>query len=441
MNARHVIRSGRRKDVPPVEQRPVKYPDTPEFPVDVLPPALRDLIDSTNLDPAMLAAFGLAAMATAAGRSSLVVGDSPDLVRPVLWLPIIAEASDGKSPALRAATRVLSNLERAARDEWRERGEDDARPANRLVGDTTIEALARLLDAYPQRGILLDELTTLLNGVGAYKQNGRTSDWPRWLSLWAGASWAYTRVGRGRKEPEIDVVIDDPVVTVAGCLVPVNVARLGTMDDGSIPRWLPFRARTEPGMQGDDREAKQFDAAIERAYLGGPTTWRLDGQALRTWRAAAERWKADRSQETNQYAQSALGKADAQALRLALVLAEFTDTDGSEVTVETMRAAVDIVEYCLDVWGTLDSYEKLTLTQVEDKLWRASVAVHDVAAKHAKGKLTAREVLQQHIASIRDRDTLDDVAGIYEQHWKLERRVNGAGDVTAMWFCAEEVAE
>jgi hypothetical protein len=68
-----------------------------------------------------------------------------------------------------------------------------------LLGDSTLEALARSLKASGGAGALdLDELAVLLGGLGEYKR-GRGGDRGRFLALWSGAPSTYTRVGASGK--------------------------------------------------------------------------------------------------------------------------------------------------------------------------------------------------------------------------------------------------
>ena len=432
-----------RKEVLPVEKRPVKYQDSPEFPVGVLPPALRDLIDNVNLDPAMLVAFGLAAMATAANGSELFVGDAARAIRTIFWLTAIAESSDGKSPALWHARQKLKEIEDAIRRERQEAidagADEDEMPLNyRVVGSVTPEAMVRLLAQFGRRTIFRDELSTFLSSVGAYKPEAKDGDWGFWMELWTGSVDTYVRVGRGGKKNEIELHIDDPVVTVAGCLTSADLATLGDKNRGSLQRWLPFRCRHQAGRRGTDGEHKIYDAAIERAYFAEPITWRLRGAALRVWDHQCDAWEEQRGEEPHPFVQAALGKANDQVLRLALVLSEFTENDDAEVTSETMRAAIAIMKYVLDVWRSFETYDNLTFSLADEKAWRAAQAIHQAAVAHG-GELRSREITSNRIGKIRNAATLKEVREIYEQNWVVEERKPKRGGRTTVVYTANPV--
>lgn len=428
----------------------------PEYPVDVLPPALRDLIDCVDLDPALLAGAGLAAMAIAAAPATLLVDGDPDPVRPILWVPLLGERSAGKTPARKHAFRTLQELDRDRREafkaelstwqgEGKREGIDPPEDESRILQDVTIEMLARKLGESPYRAQTSDELASIISKLGAYKQSGGGGDRDKWLELWSGDPWRYSRVGSGKL---IDEDVYDPVVTVCGTLqtTPERLALLGNVGDGFRARWLPHLAKSAPGMKGGDHEPKQYNKAIETAYRATERLpWRLSGKALRTWRQQASKWRElERGSETDQVL-DALSKADTQALRIALVLSEFTgedvmDAPGSVgVTGNTMEAAIAIVNYCIDVWRYLTPSEFLALRSTDEKLFRAAEAWHERAVK-AGGEVVMNDMYRAHVAGVRDAETRDDVLAEYERHWEVEYRNNGRGK-TVTWLLEAEVED
>jgi hypothetical protein len=102
--------------------------------------------------------------------------------------------------------------------------------------DTTMEALAALLEENP-RGILClqDELTGWALAMDQYK-GGKGADRHGWLSSWNGTPILVNR--KTRHEP---IVLDNPFVNVAGCLPPDLLGQLTDArgrEDGFVHRIL-----------------------------------------------------------------------------------------------------------------------------------------------------------------------------------------------------------
>ena len=119
--------------------------------------------------------------------------------------------------------------------------ETDGTPVR--LGDQTLEACARSLHAAAGAagGIDIDELATLLRGVGEYKRGGG-GDRGRFLSLWSGAPWSFDRVAGGGKTNNVKLRISRPTLAICGGLQPPLHELLGGDDDGLRPRWLPHLA-------------------------------------------------------------------------------------------------------------------------------------------------------------------------------------------------------
>jgi len=153
----------------------------PEYPVDALSSGARALVRDASragLAAALVGGACLAAMATAIGSGSEVEVLSNE--RPLLWVPLIAPAGAGKSPALALAFGPLRMRDAQL-------GDDDGRL---LLADLMLEALARELDGVGDAAALdLDELATFLRGLGEYKRGGG-GDRGRFLQLWSGARWS-----------------------------------------------------------------------------------------------------------------------------------------------------------------------------------------------------------------------------------------------------------
>ena len=167
-----------------------------------------------------------------------------------------------------------------------------------------MESLARSLDEIDGGAALdIDELAVLLRGLGEYK--GRASgDYGRFLQLWTGAPWSFTRVGAGGKPKNaINLHIPQPTLTIVGGLQPQLHELLGGEEDGMRPRWLPFLATMPDAKRGRardrmptgwrhlidellsarmrERASLLSDAAID-AFWSHRERWKRQAQKLRT---------------------------------------------------------------------------------------------------------------------------------------------------------------
>ena len=104
------------------------------------------------------------------------------------------------------------------------------------VGDTTLEALAQILQDNP-RGVLMvrDELAAWVRDQGRYQQ-GRSGDRKQWLSFWSGEPLVVNR--KSLPDP---LTIDKPLVNVVGALLPDALPELlgdAGYSDGFLERIL-----------------------------------------------------------------------------------------------------------------------------------------------------------------------------------------------------------
>ena len=198
------------------------------------------------------------AIAGAAIGTNAVVEIKPGWVEPgLLWLVGIGLSGDGKTPALRAVTQPLYDMQEEAWLKWRrEYGEwlaalvafkDGKGPPpgpsptlDRLfLDDTTVEAIAPELCDKPKGFPLVnDELSAWVRGMGQYKKGGGDADRSFWMKSWAMQPWSVTR--KGHKGPPLIVL--RPFVPVVGGIQSDLLAELVDergREDGFLARVLP----------------------------------------------------------------------------------------------------------------------------------------------------------------------------------------------------------
>jgi hypothetical protein len=216
-------------------------PGIPDYPVRELAGPLADLVSSTTLPPALVAGAGLGALAGVCGQAELVMPDE-SVVRPVLWIALVAPRGAGKTPSMDKALGKVRELDAAAHDEYqmlREAGDRPKDPTLR-IDDATLEVVARFLSRGDGTALVeADELSGWLESIGQYKR-GIGGDKGRWLAMWSSQPWRYQRVGDNKSGGiGMDIYIARPVVSVVGGIQPHLHPLLGDADSGFRPRWLP----------------------------------------------------------------------------------------------------------------------------------------------------------------------------------------------------------
>lgn len=409
----------------------------PQYPVDALVGPLAEMVKATRsmgLPAAFTAGAGLAALATAAGMADLQVYDSW-IVRPALWVPLIGPAGAAKTPSINTARRRIRERDvetyhvfKALLDNWKARPKKDRgeRPDDdrRLIDDATLEMVARRLShGDGVLGVDSDELTNWLSGMGRYRNSGDGGDRARWLSMWSCSPWSYERVS-----DDLHILVPRPVVTVCGGIQPHLLSLLGPEGDGMRPRWLPHMSldtnlKPKPGKIPDS-----WDQILDELYdARHPRTWTLDGQALARWQAAQRRWKESSRGVESPSTSAALVKADEQAARIALVLAESIHPgQGGPIPDEAMSAAVAIVDYCMDVWRAMPEHRTLALSRRDESL---DSAVDELAAwlEQRGGRMPKNKIQSARPAGIRTAAALNEVLARYEEVYPGSFRTERTG--------------
>lgn len=419
------VRAARAEALDPAPVVPI--PVYPRVAVSV--GALGDLLDhvtSTGLPDSLVGGAGLGVAAIVIMPARILPNPNyPSWVeRSGLWVPLVAPRSGGKSPALRIARAALDAIEQVAYEMWQREIEDweaapkrerPPRPVRQrwTVDDVTIEMFMRVMDRTGGRcGAVVDELRTHLAGMGRYRTGGDGGDRARWLSIWDGTAVSYDRVGS-----DISIRVSAPVAPIIGGIQPQYTALLGDDEDGARARWLPHYS---PGTvtATPPPPAAEWEAWVAKAaHLSQPREWHLDTATYRTWRAAVARWgEVERRTDVAAAVAGAASKADRQALRVALVLAELISPgSGGPIPPEAMTGAVALVDYAIDVWGVLGgTTETLTTSRREQTLITAADRLAGWIAERG-GRVTRRDIGRAKPCGIRKAAQIDEVLAEYDE--------------------------
>jgi hypothetical protein len=397
----------------PVEPVEPLLGGVPEYPVTALPAPARRLVEygaAGGTPAALLGGAALAALAAALGPAAGIEMEASWHERAILWVPLLAPRGAGKSPSQGIALGPLRDHDRSLDSEERAR--------RVLIGDMTLEALARTL-AVSTGGAALDadELAVLLRGLGEYKRS--SGDRGRFLQLWTGSPWSFTRVGSsGKAENAVDLRIHRPTLVIVGGLQPALHELLGGEEDGMRPRWLPHLAPM-PDLDTVRNRGSMPDGwrALLDELLGlreRERTWQLDSRAREAFERYRRDWKRQaRGLETASTA-AALVKADVHLARVALVVAEAENPGaGITVTSEIIERSAEIVAYSLDCWRALPEQGGLALSRRDELLDRGIARLIAWLDEHG-GTASRRDLQRARVGGARTGADLDALLRRYE---------------------------
>ena len=224
-----------------------KTTETPSFPLEIFPKAIRDIIEALeeyeNYNVDFTSASFLTVFAAAMGNTWSVRFMTGWISRPIIYMVLVGSPSCGKTPPLQQAVAPLLKLdgeydmiyckEMETYRRWermsakqRERHslpEEMKMPQRKchVVVDSTVEALIGALRDNP-RGVLIykDEIDSLLSNFNRYN----SSDEGYFLSLFSGTPFKYSR-----KSNNEHIFLANPYCSIIGTTQP---GRLGEQFGG-----------------------------------------------------------------------------------------------------------------------------------------------------------------------------------------------------------------
>jgi len=224
---------------PPPATPSKKWDDTLLHPEGLVGDVAKWIADSSGMYQPK---FALAAALTVCGSLLSRIVKDQDGQRTNLYTLAIGKSSAGKNDPIRAVQRLLFALNRG----------------KLLSGEVTSDsALEILLDAFPARLMLLDEVGHYIANVkSAGPSNGHLKTvMPMLTKAWSAASGALEGKTRGRDtngkwNPPKSIIA--PCVCIYGTTVPdILFNSMGFEDfaDGSVPRFISFISETRPMFQ------------------------------------------------------------------------------------------------------------------------------------------------------------------------------------------------
>ena len=376
------------KSTPPT---PPPQPWQP-FPTDALPGAIARYIREASValgcDESFVALTLLAALASAIGNTRRVRVKREWREPCILWTVIVGDSGTMKSPAWNLATKPLlrrqseefricseaeatyaQELERhkAAIQKWRNVGvksgepppEEPAEPVARrfIVENTTVEALAPILDANP-RGVLLsqDELAGWFGSFDRYANGKKGADLASWLSMHRAGP-----ITIDRKTGKRLIHIPEAVVSITGSIQPETLAAaLGRehFADGLASRLLlampPRRAKhwTEAEISDEATLALEdlFSRLLKLDFAGSaegepePYILPMTPDAKSAWVVFFEEHAEETAALTGDLA-AAWSKIECYAARLALLAALCRTPEATTVDIHAMQTGIVLARW------------------------------------------------------------------------------------------------
>lgn len=254
-------------EVMPVASQPqTARPDRLKFPYDIFPQQVQDYILCQRMQHEYIAGGILGAVSAAIGNTAWLEAATGYMIRPILYMAIVAPPGASKTPALVKAFYPLEQYDKIFFAEYLEKMKDykedlkayeQDRKANEkpdlpdlqqiIIKDSTIEMVVKILTTNNLGCcILADELVGFLNRMNQYKAGDEVQ---KWLEMWSGGTILLQRITR-----EVNRV-EDPFCTILGGIQPGVLANLSSDDNqhnGFYHRFLFLYPQPEPKMDWGD---------------------------------------------------------------------------------------------------------------------------------------------------------------------------------------------
>jgi hypothetical protein len=215
----------------PVTNQPLITDNRLRFPYDIFPEAVQTFIFSQIIQHEYLAGAILVALSTAIGNSAVLEAMDGYLVKPILYLSIVAPPGASKSPALKKAFKPLEDFDtdlykiflnrmevyKIELDKYEKDKKSIIKPdkppfMQTLIKDSTIEMVVKILSVNPMGCcVLADELSGFLARMNQYKAGDEVQ---KWLEMWSGAPILLQRITREENK------VQDPFCNVIGGIQP-----------------------------------------------------------------------------------------------------------------------------------------------------------------------------------------------------------------------------
>lgn len=352
----------------PLEPKAILTPDRLKFPYDVFPQSIQDYISVQRIQHEYLAGAVLAALSAAIGNSAYLEAMDGYIVRPVLFMAIIAPPGASKTPALKRAFAPLEaydakyyieyerNLAKYREDLAEAKKNKTAEPEKPeyeqiLIKDSTIEMVVKILSFNkPGCCLVADELAGFMNRMNQYKAGDEVQ---KWLELYSYSPVMIQRIGRDANK------VQQPFCSVVGGIQPGVLEALSKGDNahnGFYHRFLFVYPEVQSKL---DWEALTVPEKVKQYYSHMFDMLVYERQNERRYALSEEantlykRWfdgkniKYNKSE--NEDVKGIISKYQDYCLRFSLLLQAVHDENNRRGVVEAvnMERAIRLTEYFL----------------------------------------------------------------------------------------------
>jgi hypothetical protein len=344
--------------------------DHNEFPVDLLPRKVQDIIadweKGLDFNRDFISNSIISSAAAAIGATARLLVKEGWTESSIVFMALLAPPGTNKSAPAALAYKPIHERDAKLFEEYRikmegwiqnERmkeckntTEPKPRREQTIVKDATIEAVFKVLSANP-RGICInqDELAGIIKGFTAYS-NGNAEE--HVLSFWSNQA---TSKDRKTDEP---IFIENPVVNIFGTIQPAVVSIINK-DNGLFDRFLwVVPTNIERPQFSFDKQAKAqtyvtYKAIIDRLLdrsIENQHTLQLTAEAKEIFLEwSEEHRKTMNNDRINYRIKGVYAKMERYVFRFSLIIQMLhwacDEGDCFEVSGKAMRAAVGITEY------------------------------------------------------------------------------------------------
>lgn len=352
-----------------ITQQPLRKADSSTFPYDIFPDKVQQYIQCQVIQSEYLAAAILAAVSGAIGNSAVLEAMPGYIIKPILYMAIVAPPGASKTPALNKAFKPLEDNDKLLYDGYEEKMKDyreklaeyerDKKNNEKpeipsypqiLIKDSTIEMVVKIMN-YNQAGCCLvsDELVGFLNRMNQYKAGDEVQ---KWLEIWSGSPLLLQRVTR-----EVNKIMN-PFCSVIGGIQP-GVLEAMSQDEkqhnGFYHRFLfmypepqrkPEWARVQVPYYLQEAYTNLFRDIIRDRY-GDPRIYQLTPQAESTYKEWFDFKNVTYNSSTSETVKGIIAKYQDYCLRFALIIQVMTDgmLPGVEVDHISVERAIRLTEY------------------------------------------------------------------------------------------------
>lgn len=355
----------------PVKKSITQRPDRLQFPYDIFPDAVLDYIRCQRIQHEYIAGGIIGAVACSIGNTAWLEANTGYMVKPIIYMAIVAPPGASKTPALNKAFYPLESYDKVLFAQYAERlaeykeqlkayeqdkklNEKPDLPELRqiIVKDSTIEMIVKILTQNPLGCcILADELIGFLNRMNQYKAGDEVQ---KWLEMWSGGTILLQRITR-----EVNRV-ENPFCCIIGGIQPGVLKNLSSDDNqhnGFYHRFLFLYPEPEPKADWSRvttpdhvlRNYKYFFEHLLSFRNGEQTIYRLSHDADDLYKKWFDFKNQYYNRSTSDNVKGIIAKYQDYCLRFAIIIEVMNSYPGRGTIIErwSLEKAIRLTEYFL----------------------------------------------------------------------------------------------